>query len=330
VGDPRSGAPAALNPAVADVVHAGMARTASSLQHRLSSGELWTLLRCSALAWSGNRASSMGAALTYYTAFSLAPLLLIVVTIAGLLFGQNAARGQLAAQITDVVGPAAASAIQTALAKQTALGSGVFSLTIGIVALLMGATSVFVELQADLDRIWKSPPDSAGTIGSMLKSRLTAIGLIGALALLLMVSLITSAAIAAFSRWIAAWFAAAAPLLHVLNTAIDFGITAGLFAAIYKLLPRANVAWTDVWIGALLTSLLFSIGKLLIALYIGKSAVSSSYGAAGAFVALLVWLYYSAQLLLFGAEFTHQFAYLNGSLREPADAQSPPPAALSG
>jgi membrane protein len=256
----------------------------------------------------------MGAALAYYTIFSIAPLLLIVIAVAGFAFGREAVQGQLTAQLSDLVGPEGAQAVQGLIASASEPKQGVIASVIGVVLLLLGATTVFGELQSALDRIWRVPaPPEAGGIWKLLRTRLLSFGLVLGLGFLLLVSLVISAALAALgSRWGSAvngW----EPLLQFINLAVSFALETGLFAMIYKLMPRARIAWHDVWVGAGVTALLFEVGKLLIGLYLGKSSVASGFGAAGSVVVLLVWVYYSAQIFLLGAEFTWVYAHHHGS-----------------
>ncbi|MEC9359874.1 MAG: YihY/virulence factor BrkB family protein [Pseudomonadota bacterium] len=275
--------------------------------------ELFGLIKATAIGWSQDRASSMGAAIAFYTVLSLAPLLLIVISVAGLFFGEEAARGALIDQLTELVGENGGAAIQAALSSAHDPGRGLISVLIGVATLVIGATTVFMELQANLDRIWKAP--MIGGVTGYVRRRMLSFGVILGVGFLLTVSLVMTAVITAIGTFwqdrIGGWQAP----IQLLNFAVSFGIVTLLFGMIYKLLPSVNNAWGDVWTGAAVTSLLFSIGKYLIGLYIGSAAVSSSYGAAGAFVVLIVWVYYSAQIFLFGAEFTYQYACLRGSLR---------------
>lgn len=271
------------------------------------------LIRRSFGAWVEDSAASMGAAIAYYTAFSIAPLLLIVITIAGIFFGREAAEGALLTELQGLVGQNGALAVQAILRGAQDPAGGAISLFAGVGTLVLGATSVFAELQNDLDRIWKAHPARSSGLWNFIHTRLLSFGIILGLGFLLAVSLVLSAAVAAMGSIFGSVLGNEEVLLQVINALVSFGITTVLFAMIYKLLPSAKVEWRDVWTGALVTSLLFSIGKFLISLYIGKAAISSSFGAAGAFVVLMVWIYYSAQIFLLGAEFTAQFARIHGS-----------------
>ena len=272
----------------------------------------FTLLKDTAAAWSDDYAPSMGAALSYYTLFSIAPLLLIVIAIAGFVFGAEAARGEIFGQLAGLIGPDGAKAVQGLLQAADQPRQGIIATIVGIATLLLGATTVFGELQNALDRIWRAPArEKAKGWWSLLRTRLLSFGMVLGIAFLLTVSLVLSAAIAAFGKW----WGAAEVVAHVLEVALSFGLTTVLFALIYKFIPRVHVAWHDVWIGAAVTAILFAIGKLLIGLYLGKSSLASSFGAAGSLVVLMVWVYYSAQIFLFGSEFTWVYAHEYGSRR---------------
>jgi len=287
---------------------------------------IWQLIRLSVSAWVDDYAPSMGAALAYYTVFSIAPLLIIVIAVAGFAFGREAVQGELAAQLNELVGPDGAQAIQGLIASASEPRKGAIASLIGGVVLLLGATTVFGELQSSLDRIWRVPaaPNASG-LWNLLRTRLLSFGLVLGLGFLLLVSLVISVALAALgSRWgssVDGW----EPILQLLNLAVSFALEMGLFAMIYKLMPRARIAWRDVWIGAGVTALLFEVGKLLIGLYLGKSGVTSGFGAAGSVVVLLLWVYYSAQIFLLGAEFTWVYAHHHGSKAGAAEPATAPP-----
>lgn len=270
--------------------------------------------KASVKAWMDDYAPSMGAALSYYTVFSLAPLLLIVIAVAGMVFGADAARGQVIAQLGGLIGDAGAKGVQDLLISADRPARSVLASIVGIVTLVVGATSVFAELQDDLDRIWEVPDQKKPSgIVALVRARLLSFGLVLALGFLLLVSLVISAGLAAVGRWWGPLFGHWTTVLMIVNFVVSFVIVTALFAFTYKILPRAEVGWQDVWIGAAVTAILFSIGKFLIGLYIGKTAVASGFGAAGSFVVLLVWVYYSAQIFLLGAEFTWVFAHEHGS-----------------
>ena len=279
---------------------------------RFSAKATFALLKETANSWSADYAPSMGAALSYYTLFSIAPLLLIVIGIAGLVFGADAARGEIFGQLAGLIGAEGAKAVEGLLAAADRPAQGILATIVGVLTLLLGATTVFGELQNALDRIWRAPAreESKGW-WNLLRTRLLSFGMILGVAFLLMVSLVLSAAIAALGKW---WGAVEA-VAHVLEVVLSFGLSTVLFALIYKYIPRVHVSWHDVWIGAAVTAALFAVGKFLIGLYLGKSSVASAFGAAGSFVVLMLWVYYSAQIFLFGAEFTWVYAHEYGSRR---------------
>jgi membrane protein len=260
----------------------------------------------------------MGAALAYYTIFSIAPLLLIAISVAGLAFGVEAALGEVVGQLQGLMGEPAAHAIQGMLENANRPGAGLFSTFVGTVLLMVGATTVLAELQQALDRIWRAPqrPGRSGVL-SLLRARLLSFSLILAIGFLILVSLLFTAATAALSRRLGAVFVEWQVVTNVVDLVVSLALMTGLFALIYKLLPRAHIAWRDVWLGAAVTAALFTVGKLLIAFYIGTSGVTSMFGAAGAFAVLLMWVYYSAQIFLLGAEFTRVYAHRLGTLARP-------------
>jgi membrane protein len=263
--------------------------------------------------WQADYAPSMGAALAYYTVFSVAPLLIIVIAIAALIFGDEIAHASIMEQASGMIGENGAKAIEGMLASAQKPKQGMLASALGIVVLLVGATTVFAELESNLNRIWKVEPDKGSGVWHFLHTRLLSFGMILAIGFLLIVSLVVSAAIAAWGKYWSGWFGEFEIILHVANFLVSLAVLTVLFAIIYKFMPRVSIRWRDVWIGALVTSLLFSLGKFLIGLYIGKSGVESSYGAAGALVVLLVWVYYSAQIFLLGAEFTKVYTESHGS-----------------
>jgi membrane protein len=275
---------------------------------------LWQLAKKSIAAWSDDYASSMGAALAYYTLFSLAPLLLLVIAVAGLAFGADAARGQVVAQLGGLIGTDGAAAVQGLLKSASEPAKSTVASIVSFVMLIIGATSIFAELQSDLDRIWCAPGviKSVGIWG-MLRTRLLSFGLIVSIGFLLLVSLVVSAGLAAMGTWWGAWFGGWVITLQIVNQVVSLIFVTILFALMYRILPSVRVAWHDVWYGAVATSVLFTIGKFAIGMYLGKAGVASGFGAAGSIVALLVWVFYSAQIFLLGAEFTWIYAHNHGS-----------------
>ncbi len=276
----------------------------------------WRLVRDAAGSWIDDYAPSMGAALAFYTLFSIAPLLLIVISVAGLVFGEQAARGEIFGQLASLLGADSAKTVEAMLQGLNKPDAGLLGTLVGLIVLLIGATTVFAELQDAMDRIWRAPTrPSGGGLWRLLRARLLSLGLVLGIGFLLIVSLIASAALAALSKWWGPWFGELAAIARVLELALSFGFITAVFAMIYKWMPRVKVAWRDVWIGAALTALLFTLGKTLIGLYIGRSGVASPFGAAASLVVLLLWVYYSAQIFLLGAEFTWVYARRYGSLK---------------
>jgi len=261
----------------------------------------------------------MGAALSYYTVFSLAPLLIIVIAVAGVVFGQEVVQGEIFAQLQGLLGDEGAAAVQDMLKSANGPKSGMLATVVGVGLLVFGATSVFAELQTDLDRIWKVPLREDPGMWALVRDRMLSFGMVLGVGFLLLVSLIVSAALSAFGRWSQSWLAGPEGMMQAINFLVSFALITGLFAMIYKILPRAPIAWRDVWIGSAFTALLFTIGKFAIGLYIGRSHLSAAYGAAGSLVVVLVWVYYAAQIFLLGAEFTYVYAKTHGS-KNPATA----------
>src|SRR2546428_4350085 len=265
--------------------------------------EYLTLLKQAAAAWVKDNAASMGAALAFYSAFSLAPLLVIVIAVAGMVYGVDAARGAIVHQFGSLLGPVGADALQKLLVAAAIEGTGAIATVVGFVLLLVGATTVLVELEDDLDRIWNAPPRQENGIVALIRARLLSFSLILGIGFLLVVSLLVGSALAALAHhW--QFSVTNAGLVFLLDLLVSIGVFTVLFAMLYKWLPHVRIAWRDVWAGALMTAVLFNLGRLAIGFYLGNGAVASTYAAAGSFVVLLLWLYYSAQIFLFGAEFT--------------------------
>lgn len=276
-------------------------------------GRQWQIFSAAANAWVDDYAPSMGAALSYYTLFSLAPLLVLVIAIAGMVFGQDAAQGAIIAQLQGIMGKEGATAVQGLLTAAREPSTGIIASIVGGFLLLLGATATFAELQTDLDRIWQVPAKAKPSgLWGWLRSRVLSFGLVLGLAFMLMISLVVSAALAATSEWLGGGTAESV-LANGLNFIASFALFTVLFAMIYKIMPTAKISWHDVWMGAAVTALLFNIGKSLIGLYLAKSSVASGFGAAGSFVILVAWFYYSAQIFLFGAEYT--WVYANSKVR---------------
>jgi membrane protein len=276
----------------------------------------FSLLKETASQWSGDNAFRLSAALSYYTVFSLPPLLLLVIAIAGAVFGEAAARGELAAQLEAVMGRQGASMVQTMLSQAAKPGSGTIAMLIGIFTLLLGASGVFAELQRSLNEVWKVRLKPGAGMKYKVLSRVFSFSMILVIGFLLLVSLVVSAAVSAFGEMVNDLWTGP-PVLHYLlqavNLLVSFGVITLLFALLFKVLPDAKIAWKDVWRGAAATALLFTIGKYLIGLYLATSSTASAYGAAGSLVFLLAWVYYSSLTLFFGAEFTQVYANRYGS-----------------
>ena len=275
--------------------------------------KIWLLIKTTVIAWSDDYAPSMGAALAFYTLFSIAPLLLIVLSIMGFVFSAEAARGEIAQQLQNLMGEQSALAVQALLQNANKPTDGIVATIVGVLLLLIGATSVFGELQSALDRIWRAPERRpiSGII-PFLRSRLLSFGMIFGIGFILVVSLIFNAALLVFSQWWSVQFKWLI-IINSVNLVFSFVMTTAMFALIYKYIPSVKIRWREVWLGALITAALFTVGKYLIGLYMTKSTVASSFGAAGSVVALLVWVYYSAQIFLLGAEFTWAYSTLYGS-----------------
>lgn len=283
--------------------------------------ELLLIMRCAVTEWFADRCSSKGAALAFYTLFSMAPILVLVLAVAGFFYGEDAARGQLFDQVKGLMGEKGAATLQIVLAGAQNHGSGIKATVIAGILLLVGATTVFAELKDSLDEIWEVPKATGATWWLIIRTRLLSFGIILVLAFLLMVSLVVSAALTVMENYIGDMWKDAAFVLGWVAWFISFLVIAVLFGVIYKLLPRIKLAWPDVVIGALGTAALFEFGKYLIGLYIGNSGVADSFGAAGSTIALLLWVYYSAQIFFLGAEFARQYAVQIGSLKHKKDAQ---------
>jgi membrane protein len=272
---------------------------------------IWDLVKTTFSEWLADNATRLGAALAYYTMLSVAPLLVIVTTIAGLIFGQEAAQGQLVQEMTDMVGPQGATAIQAMLKHAYHPTTGIIASIIGVIVLLLGATGVFVELQDSLNTIWGVTTQAAGGVWGFIRTRLLSFVMILVFGFLLLVSLVLSATLAGLGHYLSG--AHPTFLFQALNFLVSLAVVTVLFALIFKLLPDVHVSWKDVWIGAIVTGVLFTIGKFLIGLYLGNSSLGSTYGAAGSLAVFLVWVYYSALILFFGAEFSQVYARRYGT-----------------
>ena len=280
--------------------------------------EVWSIVKETADDWLDDGAPGRAAALAYYALLSLAPLLVIVVAVAGFVFGHDAARGMVAGELGAVVGAEAAEGIQSVVANARAPASGVLSTLIGIVTLFVGASGVFAELQSSLNAVWEVKPQPGRGIWGEVKERFLSFTMVLAVAFLLLVSLVFNAILSALGARFSTALPGGEVVWQVLNFAFSFSAITGLFALIFKFVPDAEIRWRDVWLGAAVTAVLFSVGKFLLALYLGKAAIASSYGAAGSLIALVVWVYYAAQILFLGAEFTQVQARRSGREIRPA------------
>jgi membrane protein len=295
--------------------------------------DIFTIARKTVTAWMAHNASSSGAAIAFYTLFAIAPIVVIAVGIASTILGPEVANAHILDQIRALIGDTGASAVQDLLAGlYHQRRSGVME-AVSIITLVIGATSVFAELQNALSVIWATP-ERTGVAGiwQFVRTRFLSLGMILGVGFLLLVSLIASAALALFGSWLGSFIAEWQTVLSALNQVVGFAMTTLLFALIYKYVPHEKIAWGDVWIGSLVTATLFTIGKLIIGAYLGRNTLTSAYGAAGSFVVLLLWVYYSSQIFLLGAEFTCVFAYRRGSRVTPSGARvmQPPEVARSG
>jgi membrane protein len=266
------------------------------------------------IAWIEHDASTMGAALAFYTVFSIAPILIIAIGVVGLVIGPETVRADLLPQMQTLFGADGAAAVQALLSSATYMGKSKIATSIGVVTLLVGASTVFVELQTSLDRIWGIPKRNRNRgLWRLLRSRFLSLGLVLGVGFLLMVSLLVSTVLAAVGSWLATYLGEWQGSLIAIDVALSLTISTALFAIVYKYVPQERLHWRDVWVGGLVTAMLFNIGKFAIGYYLGKSAFASVYGAAGSLLVLLLWAYYSAQIFLFGAEFTKSYSYVLGT-----------------
>ncbi|HEY2131700.1 MAG TPA: YihY/virulence factor BrkB family protein [Acetobacteraceae bacterium] len=282
--------------------------------------QCWTMGKDTVVAFVDDGALSRGASIAFYTVISIAPVLFIVIAIAGLVFGDDAAQGAIVHQLSGLMGRESAELLQNAIKSASGTRSSVIATIIGVVVLLVAASGMFGEIQTALNAIWKAQPQGT-TVSRLIRSRVVSLGLVVALGFLLLLSLATSTVLAALRGYADEFLPFSTQILEVVNFFISFALVAGLFAAIYKMLPDCDLDWHDAAVGALVTALLFTIGKYMIGLYVGSSVVASAYGAAGALIVILLWIYYSAQIFLLGAEFTKVYADYRG--RRKARARNP-------
>jgi membrane protein len=285
-----------------------MIASPSELLRRLGLDVVVAVVSRAGAAWVADRAPSMGAAIAYYMVFSLAPILVLVIAVAGLAFGEAAARGAIVEQLGGLMGQEGAAALEVMIRGAGRRGAGLVATVVGTAALLLAATAVFAELQASFNLIWKAGPSVHKKLTGLLRARLIGLSLIVAIGFLLLVSLVVSAALSAFGEYLDTIFPGLHAIVQSLHWASSLAVTGLLFAMMFKILPDKRVEWREVWHGAAVTAVLFTVGKYLIGLYIGSSRVASTYGAAGALVVILLWIYYSAQIVLFGAEIARAWA----------------------
>ncbi len=282
----------------------------------------WQLFKETAAQWSDDKASRLAAALSYYTIFSIAPLLIIAIGVAGLVFGQEAASNQIFQEIRGLVGDQGAKAIQTMVESANRKDGGIVATLVGIVTLLIGASGAFGELQDALNTIWGVQLKPGHGIKAFFRRRFLSFSMVLVIGFMLLVTLVVSTIMSGLGHYLELVLPIPASVLQVLNFLLSFSVTGLLFTLIYKVLPDVTVKWKDVWIGGIFTAFLFSLGRFLMGLYLGRASVSSAYGAAGSLVIILLWIYYSSQILFFGAEFTKVFADKFGSqIRPSPDAE---------
>ncbi len=281
---------------------------------------LWTVLKEAFAGWWSDNVPRMGAALAYYTLIALAPILIVAIAVGGMVFGPEAVRGEIVGQIEGLVGRDGALAVQAMLEGAAKSSSSIPATIIGVITFFVGATGAFLELQTDLDSIWRVKPRSRGNfLRDLVIQRMISFGLVLGFAFLLLTSLVVSAALAAMHTYIGNTFPGVALLWATVNAVVSLGVITLLFAMIYKVLPDVKLAWVDVWVGALVTAVLFTAGKFLIGLYLGTSSFASTYGAAGSVIVVLVWVYYSSQIILLGAEFTRAYVAQFGPRPPPVE-----------
>lgn len=262
--------------------------------------------------WNNDSAPRLAAAIAYYTALSIAPLLVIVIGIVGMIYGEQAAQSEIMTQLQSALGQEAANTIRNIVENMSQTGGGISAL-ISIGVLLVGATGIFAQLQDALNIVWQAEETDRSGVENILYKRLLSFGMLLVIGFLLLVSLVAGAVISSLDTFLADLFPGTQLLLSILNIVVSFAITTLLFAAMYKFLPDVDIEWRDVWVGAAVTTILFTLGRFALTLYLGNVGVASTYGAAGSFVVLLIWVYYSAQIVIFGAEFTQVYAERYGS-----------------
>ena len=285
----------------------------------LKDNAVWQLLKETGTAWDEDNVTRLAASLAYFTLLSIAPLIILAVAVAGLAFGEVSAREHIARELSSVVGAGAASAIESISQNAHTPGTGIPSVAVGLLVLLFGASGVFGELQSALNTVWDVAPRPGRGIWGLVKDRFFSFSLVVGVAFLLLVSLIVSAGLTWAGQAFEHSLPGGAVVWQVLNFAISLAVVTALFALMFKTLPDVFIRWRDVWVGAAVTAGLFTLGKFGLGIYLGSAGVSSAYGAAGSIVALVIWVYYSSQVVLIGAEFTEAYARRFGSRIRPDD-----------
>jgi membrane protein len=273
----------------------------------MSAKTLFQILKTTFASWNRHEAPRLGAALAFYTILSLSPLVIIILALAGLIFSRSTAQAHILSQVQGMIGPDGGKAVESMLANAQRPAAGILGTIIGLLSLLFGASGVFTELRSALNLIWEVTPEKTSGVVGLLRERFFSFGMVLSIGFLLLVSLVVSTVLAAIGKFFGGLLPVPSPLVAVFNFFLSYLGVAVLFGLIFRLVPEAKVRWRNVWLGALVTALFFSIGKTLIGLYLGKSSVGSAYGAAGSVIVVIVWVYYSAQIFFFGAEFTHAY-----------------------
>ena len=270
--------------------------------------ELLPILKTTFTAWNKHEAPRLGAALAFYTILSLSPLIIFGVALAELIFSRSTAQGHILSQVQGMIGPVGGKAVESMLANSQKPAAGILGTIVGLLSLLFGASGVFAELRSALNLIWEVKPEETSGIVGLLRERFFSFGMVLSIGFLLLVSLVLSTALAAVGKFFVGLLPIPSPVLTVFDFLISYIGVAVFFGLIFRFVPEAKVRWQNIWLGALVTAMFFTIGKTLIGLYLGKSSVGSTYGAAGSVIGVIVWVYYSAQIFFFGAEFTHAYA----------------------
>jgi membrane protein len=274
----------------------------------MSTKDLLSILKTTFAAWNKHEAPRLGAALAFYTILSLSPLVIIVVALAGVIFSRSTAQAHILSQVQGMIGVEGGKAMESMLANAQKPAAGILGTIVGLLSLLFGASGVFTELRSALNLIWEVNPEETSGVVALLRERFFSFGMVLSIGFLLLVSLVVSTVLAAVGKFFGGLLPIPSPVLAVLNFLLSYIGVAVLFGLIFRFVPEAKVRWVNVWLGALATALFFTIGKTLIGLYLGKSSLGSAYGAAGSVIVVIVWVYYSAQIFFFGAEFTHAYS----------------------